>query len=311
MIHVFYHGADLDGLSSGAIARYHFEDIKKEKIRMWPFNYGDNFPYSEINYGERVVMVDITKQPYEEMEKINSEYNLFVIDHHKTFIDHPISKDISGVFKVGTAACQLTWNYYFDNKPIPGIINLLGQYDVWKNDDKIEWEEKIMPMQMGMRMQAADPNTEEGYKFWKSYLSLHLSTNLSSLRIADRISDNGKVILEYQKMVDSKTINMYAFEAEFEGMESICMNSTHFSSQAFESIWDNTKYDIMVSWANVKGEYYTVSLYTDKDYIDVSEIAKKYGGGGHMQAAGFQCADINAIINSFGNKEIIVRKIAS
>jgi nanoRNase/pAp phosphatase (c-di-AMP/oligoRNAs hydrolase) len=33
---------------------------------------------------------------------------------------------------------------------------------------------------------------------------------------------------------------------------------------------------------------WVVSLYTTKD-IDVSEIAKKYGGGGHKQAAGFTC----------------------
>jgi nanoRNase/pAp phosphatase (c-di-AMP/oligoRNAs hydrolase) len=35
------------------------------------------------------------------------------------------------------------------------------------------------------------------------------------------------------------------------------------------------------------GEQYTVSLYSKT--VDVSEIAKKYGGGGHKGAAGFQC----------------------
>jgi nanoRNase/pAp phosphatase (c-di-AMP/oligoRNAs hydrolase) len=35
------------------------------------------------------------------------------------------------------------------------------------------------------------------------------------------------------------------------------------------------------------GKQWTYSMYTLKD-INVSEIAKKYGGGGHKKAAGFQ-----------------------
>ena len=35
-----------------------------------------------------------------------------------------------------------------------------------------------------------------------------------------------------------------------------------------------------------------VSLYTIFDHIDVSEIAKKYGGGGHKNAAGFVCDNL-------------------
>ena len=33
---------------------------------------------------------------------------------------------------------------------------------------------------------------------------------------------------------------------------------------------------------------WTVSLYTDRDDVDVSETASFYGGGGHRKAAGFQ-----------------------
>jgi nanoRNase/pAp phosphatase (c-di-AMP/oligoRNAs hydrolase) len=30
-------------------------------------------------------------------------------------------------------------------------------------------------------------------------------------------------------------------------------------------------------------------MYTDKPNIDVGAIAKRYGGGGHVGASGFQC----------------------
>jgi nanoRNase/pAp phosphatase (c-di-AMP/oligoRNAs hydrolase) len=47
-------------------------------------------------------------------------------------------------------------------------------------------------------------------------------------------------------------------------------------------------YDIMMPFV-FDGKRWTVSLYTKKKDIDVSELAKKHGGGGHRQAAGFQC----------------------
>ena len=42
---------------------------------------------------------------------------------------------------------------------------------------------------------------------------------------------------------------------------------------------------------------WVVSLYTTKINIDVSKIAKLYGGGGHKGAAGFVSDDINLFLN--------------
>lgn len=36
----------------------------------------------------------------------------------------------------------------------------------------------------------------------------------------------------------------------------------------------------------------TVSLYTDNAGHDMSKIAAKYGGGGHINAAGFECKEL-------------------
>ena len=45
----------------------------------------------------------------------------------------------------------------------------------------------------------------------------------------------------------------------------------------FESKWDNTVYDVMVYITyNINKKEYTVSLYSDKDNIDCSVIAKSF-----------------------------------
>jgi len=43
----------------------------------------------------------------------------------------------------------------------------------------------------------------------------------------------------------------------------------------------------MIGFVRRMGQW-TVTLYS-RDGINVGEIAKKYGGGGHANAAGFQC----------------------
>ncbi len=57
----------------------------------------------------------------------------------------------------------------------------------------------------------------------------------------------------------------------------------------------NKDYDIVFPFY-FSGDNYTVSLYTKKD-IDVSIIAKKYGGGGHKKSADFVCKKLPFIKN--------------
>jgi len=52
------------------------------------------------------------------------------------------------------------------------------------------------------------------------------------------------------------------------------------SSQLFSSVWDIEKHPIAITFVWNKNKW-TVSLYTTEETgIDVSEIAKSYGGGG-------------------------------
>jgi len=41
-------------------------------------------------------------------------------------------------------------------------------------------------------------------------------------------------------------------------------------------------------FAYSKKGHWNIGMYTDKDGVHVGNIAKKYGGGGHAGAAGFQ-----------------------
>ena len=78
----------------------------------------------------------------------------------------------------------------------------------------------------------------------------------------------------------------FAYVREFEGLQALCINAPNISSMRLEDSFDWTKHDLMLIWC-VTTQGIKVSLYTTKEGIDCSALAKRYSGGGHVRAAGF------------------------
>ena len=108
----------------------------------------------------------------------------------------------------------------------------------------------------------------------------------NSNNIVESIIDSGQTILAYEKMQNEKYATGMAYETKFEGYNAIVMNKSFANSSAFDSVWNDEKHDIMILFGSKKDEY-KYSIYTKKNDIDCSMIAKKYGGGGHPMASGF------------------------
>lgn len=290
---IFYHVKDLDGHCSGAIARYYYEEVMHdENVEMVPFDYGFDIP--EIQPHDNLVFVDITIQPYEKMLELVKNHDVVIIDHHKTFIDFAEQNGLYDYAEVwtsnGTAACEIAWDSWM-TAPMPKFVHLLGRYDVWDNSDPNKWENEILAFQYGSRVLDLDPQKDTGYAIMKYWIERFLLDGQDVSEIDD-IIDNGQIILDYQAMEDRKHLAHFGFETDFEGIRAICMNSPRFNSKVFDSVWDPNKYDVMVCFVNVKAKYFSVSLYSPKPEVIVGDIARKHGGGGHTDAAGFQCSDV-------------------
>lgn len=72
-------------------------------------------------------------------------------------------------------------------------------------------------------------------------------------------------------------------------------------SQSFDAVYNPEKHDMMIAITVNKNKKYDISLYSTKKNVDVSLIAKKYGGGGHSGAAGASCDSI-----SFKDDKLII-----
>ncbi len=111
------------------------------------------------------------------------------------------------------------------------------------------------------------------------------------------VINDGELVLKYEDMENEKKCKKAAFEIEFEGLRAICLNGGGFNSNVFKSVYDPEKHDLMMPF-QFDGKGWTISLYSTKEEIDCSVIAKKYSGGGHKGASGFQTDDISFLLNS-------------
>jgi len=274
-----YHKDDLDGLCSAAILLHEMPEIE-----LYGMTYGDKVPWDLIK-GREVYMCDFSLDSMEDMWRTVEVSEFFVwIDHHVSAIkryeekvqdvDRPF---IFGKREIGKSGCELTWEFFHPDEEIPEFIELLGAYDTWRNADKIRWNDCIVPFEYGMLSNVTTPSS----LIWKA-----LFFEPDASRLINNIMEKGRVIVAYNKQADAAYAEDYSYEADFEGLRAICINSTKHSSLVLESVYDPAKHDIMVVYTQLSSGY-RVSLYATKPEVDCSKIAVKYGGGGHAPASGF------------------------
>ena len=282
-----YHGIDLDGFCGGAIYAKAMEEhgVPYELI---PMNYGWELPWKKFQNAE-IVIIDFSMQTFEDWDRLARMARSIVwIDHHKSAIEDwsligTFPSDWCGFIaytNTKKAGCELAWEYFFRKVPMPRAVSLLGRYDVWDHSDP-----DVLPFQYGMRNLDLRPDIGRDLILWDQFLKCYDSSLVTETIF------NGKLILNYQKREDEIGAKAGCFTLEWEGLTWICANRGGRGSQFFDSVWNSEKFDGMMgfSW---NGECWTFGLYSDKDGVDCGSIAKKYGGGGHRGAAGFQRLDL-------------------
>jgi len=273
-----YHRIDLDGQCSAAIVRRRFHDVE---LHGW--NYGDQIPWEKIEDADEVILVDVSFPP---VEMCRLPPGSVWIDHHKTAIESmgDAGKAISGTRRDGTAACELSWEYYFPDEPMPRAVWLIGRWDVWAWKGLPERNE-IEAFQFGM--QSVDTRPEQD--IWRKLFTL-------PFKIFD-IVETGKSILRYRDRNYSETAKL-AFETFLSWQIGPDLHAAKFlalnaggGSTVFDSVWADHPDCVAKLSFFWTGERWTVSLYSDRGF-DCSTVAKAHAGGGHAGAAGFQCREL-------------------
>lgn len=290
----FYHSADLDGKCSAAIVLKAFRE-REQEVELCGLDYGNPFPWHMVDDETDVIMVDFSLQPFDGMLELVERCKSFIwIDHHKSAIgDYERWRWPRGVkpanwtvrLNTDYAACELTWQYFFGGE-MPRAVHLLGRYDIW------DWKNvrDAQEFQYGMRSIEHEPDDT----LWNSLLDYEGSVVCRAA--VGSVITAGQYVLAYQNRQNNIMVQAAAFPLEWEGASFIAANLQLVNSSVFDSVFDSDRYDGMMTFGFRRGSW-TVSLYSTPELcrergLDFGALAKKYGGGGHPGAAGFQCREL-------------------
>jgi oligoribonuclease NrnB/cAMP/cGMP phosphodiesterase (DHH superfamily) len=265
----FYHN-DPDGKAAAWVVRQYatisglFHGI--------PIDYAMPFPFEIIAKGEPVVIVDYSISPDEMRRLLDITANVLWIDHHKTAIDKykDFPFEIAGIRRDGTAGCCLAWEYFRPERdlPVPDALRLIGDYDTWKH--------AFAPDDYEFYFGAGLHDLSPDGSFW--------DRAVASPAFVKAVLTDGHVVMQYRAQFYADVLKDIGYETDFEGHRMLCMNTPRVGSTAFGEKF--RQYDACIAYFH-DGRKFTVSLYSEK--IDVAEICKRHGGGGHKGASGFQC----------------------
>ncbi len=288
---IFHHN-DLDGRCAAAIA---FRWVREEqrhikRFELFEVDYKDKINVDQFNPGEYVVIVDFSFKPEVMIPILKKGVHVTWIDHHKTAAHYNYGVTLPGLrdfCEKGKSGCELTWEYFNSRRSIPRAVELIGDYDSWR----LQCQPECFEFYEGLKMEDTNPES----RLWDFLFETSWSGVVAGFPTAlalrrnllkrTEINTQGKAAIRYRDSYCEKICHDFGYEINWEGHKAFATNFYQFGSKGFGERME--KYDFCVAYIH-DGKRFTVSLYSVKG-VDVSEICKRYGGGGHKGAAGFVC----------------------
>jgi len=272
-----FHIADADGKLSATIVKKKYPECELIGI---DFHYDYKPILKKLIVGEIVFIVDFSF-PRKIMESLLESQDLVWIDHHETPIKKYGDLKIAGVRDMDFSACELTWRYLHPDQPMPEIVYLIGRRDVWDYKN-INWQ-TISKFHYGLESKDTDPRTALGLAVWEILFYQESMRN--------KLIEEGGIIKTYMEKVWENSCKSYSFECELGGLKFLALNSNLGGSEQFKSLYNENKYDAVLKFTQTPN-HYACGIYTSKKGVDLTVIAEKFGGGGHIGSAGFSVKNL-------------------
>lgn len=253
-----YHGNCADGFAAAWVVRKALGEIE-----FYPGKY--QTPPPDVT-GKDVVMVDFSyKRPVllEMAEKANS---ILILDHHKTAVEDLVDLPANVItkFDMDHSGAMLTWEHFYpDNKP-PQLLLHIEDRDLWR-----------FSLQNTRQIQANVFSFPYDFQVWDTLMATDVAALAAEGEAIER-----KHFKDIRELLGVTTRNMV--------IGGYCVPVANLpytmSSDAGHELAKGQPFAACY-WDAPDGRQF--SLRSRADGIDVSEVAKQYGGGGHRNAAGF------------------------
>lgn len=271
---VIYHGGCTDGFGSAFSA---WKYLKDKEVKYVPAIHGDKPP---IVKGKNVLICDFSYDEKTTLSMINDAKGLLILDHHKT-AKATLEKIPSEnkVFDMYHSGAYLTWTYFFPNQPIPKLILYIEDRDLWNKQLPLTDEFSAWFQNVDMKFEEFDKALDEEY--------MDLMTKTVGKAINDQ---NVRQIMKASKSACCKFM-----EIGGKLYNVMHLNTTTLKSEIGNQIMisnPSCDFALVYSYDDISGDTW-FSLRSTNHNVDVSAIAKQFGGGGHRNASGVRLPGIH------------------
>lgn len=282
-----YHGNCADGFTAAWVVHRKFGD----EFEFHPGVYGA--PPPDVS-GRDVLLVDFSYKRTVLHEMAQNAATILVLDHHKTAsedlawlpapLDGPYNpramtdwqrecnspNALHALFDMERSGAQIAWDYFNPGEPRPPLVDYVGDRDLWR-----------FSLPLSREVNAFVFAHEYTFKNW-DFLHAAIRTAGDIQRVGDM---GGAIEMKHHK--DIAELLAISTRRMVIGGHSVpvanlpyTMASDAAGKLATGEPFGATYFD--------KPDGRVFSLRSREGGVDVSEIAKGYGGGGHRNAAGFQ-----------------------
>lgn len=247
---------------------------------------GERASYEKLSYeatfaeeklrGKNVVLLDCSFKKSHLHQLKNIANKLMILDHHDSAMKE-LSAEAGCFFCMTNSGAMLAWHYFHGlDTPAPDLIQLIEDRDLWR------WSQRARSEPLFYGLIDRDPDID--FKLYEQYLD---SNKLQAL------IEHGKSLMAENKRWCAETAvraEMRTFKLPdlAESYNIICqeLENDKLVSELAEYLYTSNDVDFVMFWYPLAGDQYKLSFRGNKANINLGELAKALGGGGHRQAAG-------------------------
>ena len=266
-----------------------------------PVKYNTGLPKEEQYVGKLVYIVDFSYPPDELQLMAKKATNVVMIDHHKTAIEKWANENTEpNVYLLGSgwlpnvtvylddtkSGAMLTWEWLrrdvecygaSDSPPdCLALVRYVQDRDLWK------WE--LPDSKEVDAYTRSQPKTIDAWDY--------LCELFGSRKATEDLVSQGRSILRREQQIVNKAKSSAAMK-EIAGYRVPVVNTTEMISEVGHALCEGRPFAVMYQDDVQRGK--RVWSFRSDGGVDVSEIAAKWGGGGHRPAAG-ATTDIGVVL---------------
>jgi oligoribonuclease NrnB/cAMP/cGMP phosphodiesterase (DHH superfamily) len=259
-----YHANCADGFTAAwAVWRAHPDTEFHEGI------YGVAPPNCE---NRDVVLVDFSYKRSVLLEISEVANSVLILDHHKSaeseLIDLP--DNVTAIFDMERSGAMMAWEHYHPDQPPSDLVVHVQDRDLWQ-----------FKREQTRAFQANLFSLEYTFENWDMVNALCADDYKYHQFVAE-----GEAIERKHFKDVAELIRVAATRQVIAGIEVPILNAPYFYSSDAGHIMGKGEQFAACYWDTPQGRVF--SLRSEQGAADVSEIAAKFGGGGHKHSAGFR-----------------------